>query len=336
MGGTSSSARSSWTSTDYREERVPVAKVIAENKVAVERNDPLNPKVDPKVKPIRESVSLPGELAMDWRTWVDHTGSMGQKIFTIYEALERQNFLLCHENGPRYLGKYAAHIALALYGDVEDANDMKGDPHPISVTEYENEAQKIVAGLRLLRVDQGGGDDPEDAQLALEFCRSYTRRDSNLRGQRGYEFFVTDAPGRDIVRVSSLKRVYGVSHIQTNMKTQTVANELKKQVFLVALLVSPNRNAITYWNSLCGAEYVVHVPNERYIPEVSAVVTGLTEGVVTHEEVAAHLVKYANLDQGSARQIQNAVAAIPFNAQNQQQSAWPDKAPVQPDENEWL
>jgi hypothetical protein len=336
MGGTSSSARSSWTSTDYREERVPVAKVIAENKVAVERNDPLDPRVDPKVKPIRESISLPGELAMDWRTWVDHTGSMGQKIFTIYEALERQNFLLCHEHGPQYLGKYAAHIALALFGDVENANEKKGDPHAISVTEYENEAQKIVAGLRLLRVDHGGGDHPEDPQLALEFCRSYTRRDSNLRGQRGYEFFVTDAPGRDTVRVSSLKRVFGVSHIQSNMDTQTVADLLKKQVFLVALLVDPSGGATEYWSDLCGPEYVVQVPDERYIPEVSAVVTGLTEGVVTHEEVASHLVKYANLDQGSARQIQNAVAAIPFNAQNQQQAASIDEAPVQPDENEWL
>ena len=71
------------------------------------------------------------------------------------------------------------------------------------------QAQKIADQLTMMVPERDGGDLPEDPDIGIfggaYLCRHYINR----IGLKGYDFTITDAPGRGLIDSRQLRRVYG-------------------------------------------------------------------------------------------------------------------------------
>lgn len=253
-------------------------------------------------------------LPMPITIWLDTTSSMGDNVDIAYDALEDIYDLDC-----RVLGDYDIQISIGIFGDV-------GDPFVICRPQYEMTAAKIVEQLTLLVPAREGGDIPEDMAYGL-FGSAYLRwAYINSIGLKGYNFLISDAEGRDLLDVRQLYRVYGDDVFEkttengfqlnpNDLPTITdVVNDLLKRDHAFYLQVGDRSAASSFWTRVYGKERVIRLPRTSLLPQVKAVVTGLTEGSLELANVVDFL-RENNIDQIDANSIHRSVAGIPLKAQ---------------------
>jgi hypothetical protein len=298
-------------------------------------------KLDPLVDPaeygvIRRSITrfvekdkqfiLGNGVAMLIETLGDTTGSMGGNVTLMFEGLPKLYSLLAEGDHP-VLDRYDPQILNAFFCD-------RGDRVPYLQRSQAEMAEKISTQLTLMIPSgQGGANNGEDPQFGLFGAAYLTKAAINNYGLKYYHFMVTDEISHEFLDEKTLKEVFG-SEVFEKVKENTeisftknklpeiseIISRLKSQAHAFAIVL-PNSSQDTegYWRNLYGDQYVVPVKTTDHLPFLQAVLIGLTEGVITLEQIPKYLQK-AGLDASDAKSIQRSVANIPLGAQKQFES----------------
>ena len=294
----------------------------------------LDPLVDPKAFGVtRRSLNrfdkkgnnfvLTVAPAMLKETRFDTTGSMGDNVQLAFNVLPKSYRLLKEAIGAP-LGRYDLQIINAIFADV-------GDAYVLCRSQAEMD-QKIAEQLRLMVPEGKGGDSDEDPQYGL-FGAAYLTSASIVRyGLKSYDFTVTDACGRAALDPKTLVRVFGdevydrVAENGGQIKesnlptTKEVVQDLLEiaHAFLIQIgtEATPDYKATNkFWTDIYGRGRVISIPSVKYLPEVEAAITGLTEGVLNLQTIEQFLITQAQVSPEEARRIKVAVAGIPIGAQ---------------------
>ena len=205
--------------------------------------------------------------------------------------------------------------------------------------------------MALMVPERMGGDFPEDPQYGIFASAYLTAADINRYDLKSYDFTVSDAPGRTYITEDTLKRVFGESVFEKVAEngfqftkkniptTAEAAKDLIQRAHTFFLQVEENTETYNYWKSLYGPERIVKLPGgtTKYLPEVEAVIIGLTEGTLTLQTVEEFLTTEdvrgeeflmvkKTVSKEAAKQIVRAVAGIPIGAQ----TALPNFAKIPP------
>lgn len=286
----------------------------------------LNPLVDPKgYGVIRRSLPrleknedglwlLPIGVPMPIETRVDTTGSMGGNVDVALRVLPKA-FEACGD----VLPGYDLQVATGIFGDV-------GDRFPLCRPQFEMEAEKIVPQLTYMVPERQGGDTPEDPHYGIFGGAYLTAAHIDRLGLKGYDFTVSDAPARDHLDERQLLRIFGEEVFAKAAEnghqiarrdlpsTRDVVRDLQKRAHAFFLQVGDDPETSRFWTRVFGAAHVVALPSTELLPQVQAVIIGLTENTLRLDETASFLRKH-NVDKNDAGQIVRAVVNIPIGAQ---------------------
>lgn len=279
----------------------------------------LDPLVDPKgFKGIRQALNLlvPDDdgfvlsagAAMPVKTDLDTTGSMGGNVEIAFTALPKALHLFAQGPGA-VLKRYHVQIATGLVQDVSDQF-----PYEVSQFEPDNEIDRQMS---LLVPNKGGGDSIEDYQLGLFSTARLTETSINAYGLKGYYFAVGDERGRDEVRPSLLKQIFGEEpiNLKSSQPTQEVGRELLERWHGFFLQVGDSSHTTDWWSRVFAKERVVILPQTEDLVLVQAAIIGLTEGVLDLQSVEDFLRTEGKATKAKANQIVRAVAHIPIGEQ---------------------
>lgn len=245
---------------------------------------------------------------------IDTTGSMGGNVDVAMKVLPD----LCESLG-KVLEGYDIHIATGIFGDVQDA-------FPLCRPQFEMHVDKIVKQLTLMVPLKDGGDTPEDPDIGIFGGAYLVRSYLNRIGLKGYDFTVTDAPGRGQIDEAQLRRVYGEEvfdkvkenghrlNIQNGIELSDVWNALLDRAHAFVLQVGESRETTRFWNQHIDKNRLVKLPDTKCIPQVEAVIIGLTEGTLSLTDVPDFLSS-TNIDKSFIKQIAESVVNIPIGAQ---------------------
>lgn len=251
---------------------------------------------------------------MPIETRVDTTGSMGGNVDVALRVLPH-SYELCSE----VLPGYDIQIATGIFGDVVD-------DFVLCRPQFEMEAGKIVQQLTLMVPERNGGDRPEDPDLGIFGGAYLTNRHINKLGLKGYDFTVSDAPGRGILDESQLIRVYGKEVFDKvaengfqidrhNLSTTAdIVQDLLRVAHAFFLQVDSESDTTRFWTKIFGSERIVLLPSTELLPQIQATIIGLTEATLELSNVEKFLIKN-NVDKDDARRIARSVARIPIGAQ---------------------
>lgn len=247
-----------------------------------QESNTLDPLVDPKTGKIRKSHNVMKELpgkqwelvlgpALSEATFYDATRSMDVNRVLAHKALGQlysmQTTLLS--------ARYNLQIATGLFQDVDD-------PYPVvNYSEYESD-NRIADHMRLLLPAVKGGDDPEDAQLAMFALLHLTDTDIHeLYGLKGYAFFVGDQIARDYVTRSDVRKHLG-DYLSNQLQGESIRiDEVCRQLMEKwhVFIVQVGSGGGAYWNSVSrwwadclDPKHVVVVSDPNALAEVQ---TGL-------------------------------------------------------------
>lgn len=251
---------------------------------------------------------------MPIETRVDTTGSMGGNVDVALRVLPA-----AYELAAEVLPGYDLQIATGIFGDVRDR-------FVLCRPQFEMVAEKIVEQLTLMVPERDGGDAPEDPHYGL-FGAAYLTAAHIVRlGLKGYDFTVSDAPARDILDERQLKRIFGDEVFekvvenghQLNRRdlptTQDVVHDLLTRSHAFFLQVESDTYVTSFWTKVFGRDRVVVLPSTELLPQVQAVIIGLTEGTLSLDQVSSFLRKH-NVHEGDAQKIIRSVSNIPIGAQ---------------------
>jgi len=286
----------------------------------------LDPNVDPKVKMIRRSLPRYTQLEnglwklnfgvpMPKKTAFDTTGSMGGNIRMAFNALPLTYDLL--SQGP--LKRY----------DLQEANgafDDRRDKYIVRATQFEM-GKKIPEQLTLIEPLHGGDDIPEDPEYSLFLDAYLSDLFINRYGLLGYNFLVTDAPGRGgKISHELLIRVFG-EEVYAKVKenghqinqqdlpdVKQIVDDLKKKFHAFMLQIEEDQAVNNFWVKAYGRDRVIVIPDASYLPYVQYAVIGLTEGTLQLQTLEKLLID-AGCRSREAAFITRAVAKIPIGAQ---------------------
>lgn len=256
--------------------------------------------------------------AMLKETRFDTTGSMGDNVQLAFEVLPKSYHLL-KEAANAAFWRYDLQIINGIFGDACDS-------YVLCRSQAEMD-EKIVEQLRLM-VPEGKGDDvPEDPQYGIFGGAYLTAAQIVKAGLKSYDFTVTDAPGRSRLDPDTLMRVFGnevfdrVAENGYQIKksdlptTKEVVQDLIKIAHAFLIQIGNCDDVTAFWTDIYGRDRVIVIPSVKYLPEVEAVVAGLTEGVLTLQTVEKFLVTEAKISAEEAKRIKRAVVGIPIGAQ---------------------
>jgi hypothetical protein len=289
----------------------------------------LDPLVDPKalggirrslnrVEKVKGGYKLLIGTAMLKETRFDTTGSMGRNVQLAFDALPRSYHLLKEVSGAP-LARYDLQIINSIFGDVVD-------DYVLCRSQAEM-CEKIAEQMRLMVPEGGGGDSAEDPQYGLFGAAYLTAADIVQVGLKSYDFTVTDAPGREHLDASTLIRVFGDEVFdrvnenghQINRRklptTEEVVQDLLKISHAFLIQVENTPSVHRFWKEIYGEDRIIVIPDVRHLPEVEAVIIGLTEGTLGLQEVEKFLRKNAEMSATNATAIMRGVANIPLKAQ---------------------
>lgn len=245
---------------------------------------------------------------------VDTTGSMGDNVDIALRVLPR-DYELCSG----VLPGYDLQSAIGIFGDVVDA-------FVLCRPQFEMEAGKIVEQLTFMVPERAGGDAPEDPHYGLFGAAFLVAAHIERIGLKGYDFTVSDAPARDRLDESQLRRIFGpevFARVVENghqidprdlPSTTEVVQDLLKRAHAFFLQVGDGPHTRAFWTSVFGAERVVVLPSTELLPEVQAAIIGLTEGTLSLQDIEEFLRK-SNVEKDDAKRIVRSVANIPIGAQ---------------------
>lgn len=249
---------------------------------------------------------------MPIETRVDTTGSMGDNVDVAIGVLPN-----AFESWGNVLKGYDIQVATGIFGDVQDQ-------FVLCRPQFEMEASKIVKQLTLMVPERRGGDTPEDPDLGIfggaYFCRHYINR----IGLKGYDFTVTDAPGRGKIDPKVVQRVFGdeafdkvkenghkVDH-RSAIELDDVWNDLLDRAHAFVLIVEDSY-AANWWKPIVGNR-VVNLPSTKYLPQVQGAIIGLTEGTLELSNVETFLREF-NMTKSDAAAVADSLCNIPIGAQ---------------------
>lgn len=249
---------------------------------------------------------------MPKETRVDTTGSMGGNVDVALSVLPHDFELVMS-----VLPGYDLQVATGIFGDV-------GDRFVLCRPQFEMVPDKIVQQLTLMVPERDGGDFPEDPDYGLFGGAYLVDAYINKIGLKGYDFTVSDAPGRGELDEGTLIRVFGPDvftkvaenghQIDRNPTTKEVVRDLLKRAHAFFLQVGESSATTRFWTEVFGAERVVFLPSTEVLPHVQAAIIGLTEGTLGLNDVVPFLVKN-RVSPADARRISRSVANIPIGAQ---------------------
>lgn len=246
---------------------------------------------------------------------VDTTGSMGDNVDIALRVLPKS-----HELCSGVLPGCDLQIATGIFGDVADR-------FVLCRPQFEMEAAKIVEQLTLMVPERAGGDAPEDPQYGLFGAAYLTAAYIDRIGLKGYDFTVSDAPGRDRLDESQVFRIFGKEGFAKASEnghpmpvrddlpsTSEVVQDLLKRAHAFFLQVEDDPSTKKFWTRVFGAERVVVLPSTELLPQVQATIIGLTEGTLGLEQIEEFLQRN-NVAKSDAKRIARSVANIPIGAQ---------------------
>ncbi|HEY8885940.1 MAG TPA: hypothetical protein VIM31_00345 [Candidatus Microsaccharimonas sp.] len=252
--------------------------------------------------------------SMPVETRLDTTGSMGGNVDVALKVLP-DAYELCS----RVLPGYDLHMATGIFGD-------KVDDFVLCRPQFEMLAEKIVEQLTLMVPERAGGDFPEDPHYGLFGGAYLTAAYINRIGLKGYDFTVSDAPARDRLSESQLKRIFGkevFEKVAANgfqidsddlPTTKQVVQDLLKRAHAFFLQVGSEGETTRFWNEVFGRDRVIILPSTKLLPQVQAVIIGLTEGTLALDEAKDFLTSN-NVSEADAERITRSVANIPIGVQ---------------------
>ena len=247
-------------------------------------------------------------------TRLDTTGSMGDNVEIALKELPK-----IYELSSSVLPGCDIQIATGIFGDVVDR-------FVLCRPQFEMEAGKIVEQLTLMVPEGRGGDTPEDPQYGLFGAAYLIDRHINKLGLMGYDFTISDAPGRNLIDESQLERIFGPEVIKKadengykidvhNMpSTADVVQDLLKKAHAFFLQVGNSDETTDFWAKVFGSDRIVILPHTELLPQVQATIIGLTEGTLKLNQVEEFLQKN-NVGKDYAKRIVRSVANIPIGAQ---------------------
>jgi len=287
-------------------------------------------RLDPLVDPagfgvIRRSLprleQLPNKLwqlavgvPMPIETRVDTTGSMGDNVDIAFRVLPNM-----FEHCAKVLPGYDLQVATGIFGD-------QYDRFILCRPQFEMEAEKIVPQLTLMVPERQGGDATEDPQYGLFGAAYLTDRHINKLGLKGYDFTASDEQGRTMIDGRQLRRVFGDEVLERAKEngfsisnkdmptTKEVGQDLLKCAHAFFLQVGGIAETTRFWANVFGNDRVVMLPSTEVMPQVQAVIIGLTEGTLQLADVEEFL-RSANVAKEQAQRIVRSVAKIPIGAQ---------------------
>ncbi len=292
----------------------------------------LNPLVDPagygvtrrsitRMDKVGDHFVAPMGLAMLVENRFDTTTSMGDSLDRALAALPRQYGYLA-EGDHAVLGRYDTQIINSTFGDVCD-----------DVVYCRTQAEmgiKIAEQITLLVPVRGGGDVPEDPDYGIFAAAYLTASHARKFGLKSYDFTVTDAPGRGRLDPRFVERIFGdevyerltengfqISR-QELPPTTEIVESLLSSAHAFVLQVSGHSDAASFWKGLYGRERVVQLPSVDLLPEIQAVIIGLTEGTLNLQSLKPFLKETAQMGANDADRIVRCVAGIPLGAQTMQ------------------
>lgn len=291
----------------------------------------LNPLVDPAGYGVTR-LSLPRVKKREDGLWellvgtpmpivyrADTTSSMGHNVDIVLEKLAET-----YDNCTTVLPGYDLQISNEIFNDILDRIVM-------CRSQFEMTAEKIVEQLTLMAPQKAGGDIPEDPHYGLFAAVYLTKRYIDLIGLRGYDFTISDAPGRDELEPLQLKRIFNTKdkdvfeivaengyQINPNdlPSTKEIAQELLKSVHAFFLQVGNDLETRRFWARILGEDRVVVLPKMQLLPQVQAAIIGLTEGTIDAQEkrIKEFLIQ-RQVSEYEAGLIYHSVKNIPIGAQ---------------------
>ncbi len=279
----------------------------------------LDPLVDPKghgvirqalnlLVPDGDEFVLSKGAAMPVKTDLDTTGSMGGNIEIAFASLP--NLLHLVAQGSRaVLKRYHPQIATGVVQD-------QGDEFPYEHTQFEPD-NEIDRQMGLLVPNKGGGDATEDYQLGLYAAAHLTETSIINYGLKGYYFAVGDECGRDEVRSTLIRQIFGEAHakLQGNQPTRELGQLLLTRWHGFFLQVGTNPSTTRWWERVFAKDRVVILPKTKDLALVQACIIGLTEGVLDLQSVPDFLRAEAKTSKEDANGIVRAIGHIPLRAQ---------------------
>lgn len=247
-------------------------------------------------------------------TRLDTTGSMGHNVDVAIEVLP-DAYELCSQMLPGC----DLQVATGIFGDVSDQ-------FVLCRPQFEMMAEKIVEQLTLMVPERAGGDAPEDPHYGLFGAAYLTNFYINKIGLKSYDFTVSDAPARDMLDASQIRRIFGgeVFQLAANNgfqmnpldlpSTKEMVQDLLNRSNAFFLQVGDSSSTYRFWTEVFGKERVITLPDTKFVPQVQAVIIGLTEGVIRLIDVISFL-ENNNIDAVNAKKILNSVANIPIGVQ---------------------
>lgn len=251
-------------------------------------------------------------------TLLDTTGSMGQNVRIALDVLPHA-YDLFKESDRAVLGRYDLQMITSIFGDVRDGYILNRS--------HAEMADKIAEQMTMMLPEGGGaGNGKEDPQYGLFAAAYLTAAETNGYGLKTYHFTISDEPHYPHFDVSTLTRVFGKTlfeklaengHVVTKGKLPDLAQvvaDLKTRAHIFFLQVGERGGVYQQWSELYGEDRVVVLPDVSLLPQVQAVIIGLTEGAIDLQLVEEFLL--ANkVSKENAKQIARSVSRIPIGAQ---------------------
>lgn len=252
---------------------------------------------------------------MPIETRIDTTGSMGGNVDIAMEVLPD-----VFESSSNVLPGYDIQIANGIFGDVTDK-------FPLCRPQFEMEAHKIIEQLTLMVPERAGGDKPEDPDIGIfggaYLCRCYI----NSIGLKGYDFTLTDAPGRGVIEKNKLIRIYGDDVFdklkenghsiteRTFFDLDAVWDDLLVRAHAFILLVGDDRDAYSFWSRNCTKKRVVKLRHTKHAPYVQSAIIGLVEGSLSIIDVCDFLKQF-NISASDASSIADSLIDVQVGLQS--------------------
>lgn len=302
----------------------------------VRRTGKLNPLVDPaEFGVVRRSLvrfderpdgllELTTGCSMPIEARLDTTGSMGDNVDRALKVLPDLYGL-----ASRVLPGYDVHVAVGIFGDCMDR-------FVLCRPQFEMVAEKIVDQLTLMNPEGGGaGNGGEDPQYGL-FAGAYlTATYANCIGLKGYDFTISDEPARAYLSERELIRVFGKDvfdkaksnghDIDRNdlPSTKEVVQDLLRRAHAFFLEVEGwGPETHRFWVDVFGPERVVVLPRIELLPQVQAIIIGLTEGTLSLSDVPDFLQE-TKVGKRDLDRLVRSLANIPIGAQAELRRAIP-------------
>ncbi|RPJ45847.1 MAG: hypothetical protein EHM21_09085 [Chloroflexi bacterium] len=233
----------------------------------------------------------------------DVTGSMGEVPVTLQKKLPELLGLL--------LRKSYVNDPQILFGAIGDATC---DRVPLQVGQFESDNRMDENLENMFLEGGGGGQRTESYELAMYFIARHTDIDCwNMRGHKGYLFFIGDEMAYPAVKRREVQQVIG-DGLEQDIPLAEIVKELRRRYHVFYILPKAasyggDREILGFWRKLLG-QNVLELDDPEAVCEVIALSIGMTEGTIDLPAGIEDLKEYA-VEEKTLQVITSALAVLP-------------------------